>query len=209
MFFKSKISTDSSEPESSDNIEDHANIIKPKLLRLFNWLIFCSFILILASYLSAQIYIFSFIFCILVTLIIKLYLLNKLPPTNFKIYIIIFLIVFVLCEYNHLQIVHTKTIKISSIDYRHLLTDPGIFVGALCNIIFTTKIHVANQLFFSENFIQWFAIYFDKTPEQTLVFLDGVFMYSFGYVIPIFINFIYAMLIGVTVIRIKQLIFKN
>ncbi|OIN84236.1 hypothetical protein [Francisella sp. TX07-6608] len=208
MLFKNKKPTDTFELENNDQ-ETISNIIKPKLWKLFNWLIFCAFVLVLSSYLNARIFLLAFIFVILVALAIKLYLLNKLPPLNFRIYIVVFLLIFILCEYNHLEIVYFKSFKISNIDYQNLLTNPGIFIGALCNIVFTTKIQVAPQLFFSEDFIQWVASYIDKTPQKALIYLDGVYFVIFGYVVPVVINFIYAMLIGVTAVRIKQLIARS
>ncbi|EDZ91182.1 hypothetical protein [Francisella tularensis] len=208
MLFKNKKPTDTFELENNDQ-ETISNIIKPKLWKLFNWLIFCAFVLVLSSYLNARIFLLAFIFVILVALAIKLYLLNKLPPLNFRIYIVVFLLIFILCEYNHLKIVYFKSFKISNIDYQNLLTNPGIFIGALCNIVFTTKIQVAPQLFFSEDFIQWVASYIDKTPQKALIYLDGVYFVIFGYIVPVVINFIYAMLIGVTAVRIKQFIARS
>ena len=90
-----------------------------------------------------------------------------------------------------------------------MITDPGIFVGALCNIVFTTKIQVAPQLFFHEEFIQWFADYMDLTQSKALIYLDGIYFGIFGYVVPVIINFIYAILAGVIAVRIKQLISKS
>ncbi|APC91673.1 MULTISPECIES: hypothetical protein [Francisella] len=208
MLFKNKKSTDTLELENNDQ-DTTSTIIKPKLWKLFNWLIFCAFILVLSSYLNARIFLIAFTFVILVALAIKLYLLNKLPPLNFRIYIVVFLLIFILCEYNHLEIVYFKSFKISNIDYQHLLTNPGIFVGALCNIVFTTKIQIAPQLFFNEDFIQWAASYIDKTPQKALIYLDGVYFAIFGYIVPVIINFIYAMLIAVIAVRIKQLIIRS
>ena len=208
MLFKNKKSTDTFELENN-NQDTTSAIIKPKLWKLFNWLIFCAFILVLSSYLNAQIFLLAFTFVILVALAIKLYLMNKLPPLNFRIYIVVFLLIFILCEYNHLEIVYFKSFKISNINYQHLLTNLGIFIGALCNIVFTTKIQVAPQLFFSEDFIQWVANYINKTPQKALIYLDGVYFVIFSYIVPVIINFIYAMLIGVIVVRIKQLIIRS
>ncbi|MFV9972959.1 MAG: hypothetical protein AB8V06_01980 [Francisella endosymbiont of Hyalomma asiaticum] len=73
----------------------------------------------------------------------------------------------------------------------------------LGNIVFTTKIQVAPQLFFSEDFIQLVANYINKTPQKALIYLDGVYFVIFSYVIPVIINFIYVMLIDVIVVRIK------
>lgn len=199
IFNKKKIK----QVDTAENVE--IDFLKPKVWKLFNWLIFCSFLLVLSSYLNARIFIFSFTTTCLVALSIKLYLLNKLPPINFRIYIIIFLIVFVICEHNHLQIVYFKSFKISNIDYSDLITNPGIFVGALCNIVFTTKIQVAPQLFFHEEFIRWFADYMSLTQSKALIYLDGIYFGIFGYIVPIIINFLYAILAGVIAVRIKQL----
>lgn len=205
--FSKKEQTDNS-PED-ENIEQVFDVLKPKFWKLFNWLIFCSFILILSSYLNALIFLVAFSTMILIILAIKLYLLNKLPPTNFRIYIFTFILIFIICEYHHLQIVYFRSLRISHLDYHQLLTDPGIFIAGLCNIVFTTKIQVAPDLFFKEDFIQWFAIYSHLTPSKALMKLDGIFLAIFGYIVPVLINFIYAMLIGVGIVRIKQFILRG
>ncbi|MDE4946908.1 hypothetical protein NAI56_09510, partial [Francisella tularensis subsp. holarctica] len=91
MLFKNKKPTDKFELENNDQ-EIISNIIKPTLWKLFKWLIFCAFVLVLSSYLTARIFLLAFIFVILVVLAIKRYLLNKLPPLNFRIYIVVFLL---------------------------------------------------------------------------------------------------------------------
>ena len=200
MFFKKK------------NIDEDTliyTIIKPKCWKLFNWLIFCSFSLMLCSYLNAALFLSALIFSILIALAIKLYLMNRLPPTEFRIYIIVFFIAFIICEYHHLEIVVFKAFKITTLDYRHYLLNPGIFVGALCNVIFTTKIQVAPTLFFSQDFIQWASSYIGGSEAKILLKIDGVFLGLFGYIIPVIINMIYAMLIGVIAVRVKQLFKKN
>lgn len=194
--------------DAIEEIQEDFDFLKPKVWKLFNWLIFCSFILILSSYLNARIFFFALTSASLIAMSIKLYLLNKLPPTNFRLYIIIFFIAFVICEYSHLEIVYFRSFRVSNIDYHNLLANPGIFVGALSNIVFTTKIQVAPDLFFREEFIQWFSSYMNMTPSKALIYLDGIFFSIFGFVIPVIINFIYAMLIGVIAVRIKQLISK-
>ncbi|MFT4694499.1 MAG: hypothetical protein ACI8TE_001415 [Francisella sp.] len=124
------------------------NIIKPKIWKLFNWPVFCSISLILCSYLNATLFLGALIFSLLITLAIKLYLMNHLPPADFRIYIIVFFIAFIICEYNHLEIVLFRSFRITTLDYNHYIFNPGIFVGALCNVIFTMKIQVAPTLFF-------------------------------------------------------------
>ncbi|MGQ4002757.1 hypothetical protein QIW31_06910 [Francisellaceae bacterium CB299] len=196
MFFKKK------------NLDEEApiyDIIKPKCWKLLNWLVFCSFSLILCSYLNAVLFFSALIFSLLVALAIKLYLMNRLPPADFRVYILIFLLVFIICEYHHLEIVLLKSFKITTLDYQHYLLNPGIFVGALCNVIFSTKIQVAPTLFFSEDFIQWASSYIGGSEAKVLLKIDGVFFALFGYVVPVIINMIYAMLIGVIAVRLKQL----
>ncbi|AIT08864.1 membrane protein [Candidatus Francisella endociliophora] len=206
MIFRKK---QTEQPDVIKEIQNDFEFLKPKVWKLFNWMIFCSFILVLSSYLNARIFLLALSFACLICLSIKLYLLNKLPPTNFRIYIIVFLIIFVICEYNHLQIVYFRSFKISNIDFHQLISDPGIFVGALCNIVFTTKLQVAPHLFFREEFIQWFANYMNMTQPKALKYLDGIFFVIFGFIIPVIINFIYAMLAGVIAVRIKQLFNKS
>ena len=185
------------------------DIIKPKCWKLFNWLIFCSFILILCSYLNAALFLSALIFSLLIALSIKLYLMNRLPPADFRVYIIVFFIAFIICEYHHLEIVLFKSFRITTLDYHHYLLNPGIFVGALCNIIFSTKIQVAPTLFFSEDFIQWVSSYLGGSEAKALFKIDSVFFALFGYIVPVIINMIYAMLIGVIAVRLKQLFKKK
>ncbi|KEI35929.1 hypothetical protein [Allofrancisella frigidaquae] len=184
------------------------NYLKPKIWKLFNWMIFCSFMLVLCSYINAIFFTSAFIATIMVLLAIKLYLINKLPPVNFRIYIVVFFAVFILCEYNHLQIVYYKLFKISNLDYTNLITDPGIFVGALCNIVFTTKIQVAPTLFFSEEFIAWAQSYLQVSSSEVVLHIDAIFFIIFGYIVPVLINAFYAMLCGVISVRTKQLLRK-
>ncbi len=101
---------------------------------------------------------------------------NRLPPTDFRVYILIFLLVFIVCEYHHLEIVFYKSFSISKLNYNNILFNPGIFIGALCNIIFTTKIHVAPTLFFSEDFIMWASSYIGGSEAKALLKIDGVFL---------------------------------
>ncbi|MDE4940932.1 hypothetical protein NAI66_14320, partial [Francisella tularensis subsp. holarctica] len=67
---------------------------------------------------------------------------------NFIIYIVVFLLIYILCEDNQLEIVYFKSFEISNIYYQNILTNPGIFIGALCNIVITKKIQVSPQLLF-------------------------------------------------------------
>lgn len=172
-------------------------------------MIFCSFSLILCSYINAIAFLSIFVFCILITLSIKLYLINRLPPVDFRIYLFVFFIVIIFCEYHHLQIIAYKSFKITNLDYDNLLFNPGIFVGALCNIIFTTKIQVAPTLFFSADFIQWANSYIGGSSAKALMKIDAVFFVLFGYIVPVIINLLYAMLIGVVAVRVKQLFKKK
>ncbi|MDE4963464.1 hypothetical protein NAI36_09745, partial [Francisella tularensis subsp. holarctica] len=61
MLFKNKKPTDTFELENNDQ-EIIINIIKPKLWKLFKWLIFCAIVLVLSSYLHARIFLLAFIF---------------------------------------------------------------------------------------------------------------------------------------------------
>jgi hypothetical protein len=134
---------------------------------------------------------------------------NRLPPADFRVYIIVFFIAFIICEYNHLEIVLFRSFRITTLDYNHYIFNPGIFVGALCNVIFTMKIQVAPTLFFSEDFIQWAASYIGGSEAKALLKIDGVFFGLFGYIVLVIINMIYAMLIGVIAVRLKQLLYKK
>lgn len=99
-----------------------SSIIKPKLWKLFNWLIFCAFSISFKLLSKCANIFISFYFVILVALAIKLYLMNKLSPLNFTTYIVVFLLIFILCEYNLLEIVLFKIIlnkqyKLSAFTY--------------------------------------------------------------------------------------------
>ncbi|MBK2026830.1 hypothetical protein IB642_00925 [Allofrancisella guangzhouensis] len=184
------------------------NYLKPKIWKVLNWMIFCSFMFVLCSYINAVFFSGAFIATIIVLLTIKLYLINKLPPINFRIYITVFFIIFTLCEYNHLQIVYYKSFKISDLDYANLIADPGIFVGALCNIVFTTKIQVAPTLFFSQEFIAWARSYLQVSSSEVIIHIDAIFFIIFGYIVPVLINAFYAIFIATICVRVKQLFKK-
>ena len=134
---------------------------------------------------------------------------NRLPTADFRVYIIVFFIAFIICEYHHLEIVLFSSFRITTLDYQHYLFNPGIFVGALCNVIFSTKIQVAPTLFFSQDFIHWASSYLGGSDAKALLKIDGVFFGLFGYTVPVIINMIYAMLIGVLAVRVKQLFKKK
>lgn len=189
--------------------EENISILKPKVWKLFNWMIFCSFIIVFLAYINAISFVIGVIFIIFVALFIKLVLVNKLPPIDFKIYLIVFVIVLIVCEYNHLQVVYYKTFKIGRLDYDSIIVDPGIFVAALSNIVFTTKTQVAPDLFFREDFIQWVATKLNKSPEKALLTIHATFFMIIGYLVPLIINIFYSMLCGIIAVRIKQIVRRD